>query len=467
MSKFMYYVALLLLFFAPLSAELITLEKAERIALDNNKDICTLSQLYQSAKQGRLVSISKWLPQVDLISSGYKTQIIQTVTRTRSAFISQFNLTQALFSTDRYYNVKISTLQVEQLRLLLEAKMIDVLFDVRAAYYQVVLDYQNIETNKINIEILSNLAQRMQSNFNRGTAILLNVNQSKVAIANATSSYYQAIKQLQINLDILVELLGSNPGSLELVFEEKEIPIFQIPEIATKVNQVLQIFEQSQDLIYKPDFPETEEMIMQNLFSEMEMEMWEQTALALRPDLKSKCTDLKIASTVVLKEKGTFLPEVDFEFNYGGYPTYTQFLPSSRFTNQKLNWAFGFTFSWHLFEGFGRIYQVKQARYERNARQCAYKKELQLTYEFVRKEIYSIAESVASYATAEGNVALAKQTLELADKQLDIGYITVFDYQIVVNGLIQALFIRDQARYDLIRGYYGLRHASGYDLKGM
>ena len=91
---------------------------------------------------------------------------------------------------------------------------------------------------------------------------------------------------------------------------------------------------------------------------------------------------------------------------------------------------------------------------------------MQNSYEEVREQIFDITESVANYVTAQGNVALAEQTLDLANKQLEIGYLTVFDYQIVVDGLIQALYIRDRARYDLIKGYYGLIHATGCDLKG-
>lgn len=463
---------LLLLFMPPLCGEEctlanFTLDQAERIALQNNKDICKLWQLYQSAKMGRQVSWARWLPEIDLVSTGYKTQNRQSNTGTYSSFISQYTLTQRVISSDDYYNVKISTLVVENLKLLLEALMIDVLYDVRTAFYQVVLDYQNITTAKTNVEILNRLAGRMESNYKRGTSILLNVNQSKVAVANATSAYYQAVKQLEIDLDYLVTLMGYNPGEVKLEFASKAIPIGQIPDIADKVASVMKIFEEKQEqgLIYKTEFPETEERAMKNLFSEAEIISWEKLAFCLRPDLKSKCTEWKIANEVVQKEKGTYLPKINMEINYGGYPSQAAFYPSSDLFNQKYYWAVGFRVNWLIFDGFGRNYKVRQARYERNAKCCEYKKNIQITYEEVRDQIFSISESVASYATAEGNVALAEQTLDLANKQLEIGYITIFDYQIVVDGLIQALYIRDQARFDLIKGYFGLKHASGYDLQ--
>lgn len=449
----------------PLFASELTLEQAECIALQNNQDIHTMVQLYEKSKQGRLESISKWLPVVSVISRGYKTQIKQTATNTRSAFISQFNLTQALFSTNNYYDVKISNLQVQYLKYLLDAIIIDVLYDVRTAYYKILLDFQNIDTAQTNIDLFSSLAERMQSDYNRGTSILLNVNQSKVVIANATSAYYQAIKQLNVDLDILATILGYNAGEVKIEFPNKKIPIETIPEIATKVNHVEQIFSEKKDLIYKPNFPQTEMALMQNLFSPQEIQGWEQIALCLRPELRSKCTEIQIAEKNVQKEKGTYLPNVSFEANYGGYPTYTQFDPSSGFFNQKFNWAVGFYLSWLIFDGWGRDYRINQARYERNAKKYEYCRGIQSAYEDVRRQIFLISESVANFVTSEGNVTLAEQTLDLAKKQLEIGYITIFDYQIVVDSLIQTFYIRDQARFDLIKAYYGLRHASGYDLK--
>ena len=462
---------LMTLFFSSLAAEQcalppLSLEQAEQIALQNNKDICALWQLYQSARQGKLVSLANWAPKINLFSSGYKTQNRQQATHTRSAFISQYNLLQKIISTNAYYDVKISGLVVENFKALLDALIIDVLYNVRTAYYQIILDRQNIETAKTNIQILSNLAWRMESNYKRGTSILLNVNQSKVAVANGTAAYYQAIKQLEVDLDYLVVLLGYNPGEVKVEPAQNDIPIFQIPDLSTKVDAVMKIFakKEEQGLIYKPEFPATEERMMKNIFPACETEWWERLALSLRPDLKSKCKEWKIANEVVNKEKGTFYPELNFEANYGGYPTYTQFNPSSNLFNQKYEWAVGFNLTWLLFDGFGRGFQVRQARRERNAKGCEYRKTVQITHEEVRDQIFSITESIANFVTAEGNVQLGEQTLDLANKQIETGYLTVFDYQIVVDGLIQAIYIRDQARFDLITGYYGLKHASGYDL---
>ena len=334
-----------------------TLRQAEQIALQKNKDICTLCQLYEAAKEGKYNAFSKWLPEISLSSSGYKTQNRQPNTGSRSAFISQLELVQRIVSTNTYYDLRIAGLITENAKLLLDALMIDVLYEVRATYYRIILDYQNIATAKTNIEILGQLAVRMESDYKRGTSILLNVNQSKVAIANATSIYYQAIRDLEVDIDNLANLMGYIPGQVKLEFASIEIPILQIPELSTKVQSVTQIFadKQAQGSIYKPGFVKEEESVMKNLFTHAEINNYEMTALQLRPDLKSKCKEWKIAQERVNKELGTYWPELNFEYNYGGYPTYTDFFPSSNLFNQHFYWAAGFRFPGFSTTGAGGL----------------------------------------------------------------------------------------------------------------
>ncbi|NGX57934.1 MAG: hypothetical protein K940chlam3_00835 [Chlamydiae bacterium] len=444
----------------------LTLESAERIALENNNDIKTLQQLVAKAQQGRLEAVSKWFPEVVLISSGYKTEKIQTFTGTHSAFLSQFNVTQALLSTERYFNLRISSLVVKQLRLLLDAIIIDVMYDIRQAYYRVILDYQDIATAKTNIDLFMDLAEKEQTKYKIGTSILLNVNQSTVRIANATKAYYQAIKELKVDLDYLTQVLGYDPGTLDLELAERTIPIMNIPEIASKVNRIDEVFRDrfQNGFIFKEGYPYTQEKLMRSVFTAQEIACWENTALTFRPTLRSKATDVKIAAEFVGSKWGEFLPEVNLEMNYGGYPTNMLDNPSSNFLNQKFDWAVGYRVNWLLWDSLGRDHRIKQAMHEKCAKQFEYMKGVQMAYADVRRQMFDIEESIANFVTAKSNVKLAEQTLELAQSSLEIGYINVFDYQIIIDSLIQAMNTQNEAQFDLIRGYYGLIHASGADL---
>ena len=173
---------------------------------------------------------------------------------------------------------------------------------------------------------------------------------------------------------------------------------------------------------------------------------------------------MKIAGREVSKKRGDYLPTLSFNANYGGDPTTLQSLPSSSFGNQNMQWGVGIQFNWLLFDGLGRESRLREAKHVKRAKEFQYRQERQNTYAEVRKQIFEIEESVASYVTADANVKLAEQTVTLANDQVDVGYSTIFDYQVTVDGFIQAVNSKNQARYALLKAYYALRHATGIDL---
>ncbi|MEI8300897.1 MAG: TolC family protein [Chlamydiota bacterium] len=446
----------------------LTLEQAELITLDRNNQVNSLRELYAKAKEGRLETLSKWLPQVQAMSSLYGLNKLSPVTNSKSAFLTQLSVTQALVASDRYYNVKIADLGVQQLELLLNAAIIDALFQVRTAYYQVILDMEMISAAKEKIELLTSLSKRMEDRYQIGTSILYNVNQSKVAIANATTHYYEMIKRKKIDMDAMASILGFIPGDVEIAFAKVEIPLDEIPEIKDKLNQMQALFNAQtvalNEKIFEKDYPCIEERAMKKLFTKAEIILWEEKALKYQPNLKVSETDVQIAGKEVLKRKGEYLPTLSLNVNYGGDPSTVENLPSSRFNNQTMQWGVGLQFNWLLFDGLGRERRIKQARFEKRSKEFKYRQAVQDTYADVRKQIFDIEESVANYVTADANVRLAEQTVTLANDQLGIGYATIYDYQISVDGFIQAVNNKNKARFDLLKAYYGLRHATGIDL---
>lgn len=446
----------------------LTLEQAEVIAVENNNTVNAVRELYSKAQQGRLNSISKWLPEIEAVSVMYGIQKISIDSRAKSAFETQLSLTQAIISTNKYYDVKIATLIVEQLQLLLNAAIIDALFDVRTAYYQVILDIEMIKAAKEKIDLLTMLAKRMEDRHQIGTSILYSVNQSKVAIANATTTYYEVIKRRKIDMDNMVSILGFTPGEIEVSFAKIDIPIDEITELKEKLNKMQTIFNQEKialnEKIFKGEYPLTEEKSMKQLFTISEVKSWEDKALKYQPSLKVYKNYVQIAGEEVSKRRGDYLPTLSFNVNYGGNPTTVENLPSSSLGNQHMQWGVGIQFNWLLFDGLGRERRLKEAKHVKRAKEFQYRQEMQNTYAGVRKQIFEIEESVANYVTADANVKLAEQTVTLVNDQVDVGYGTIFDYQVTVDGFIQAVNSKNQARYQLLKAYYALRHATGVDL---
>ena len=112
------------------SAWALSIQEAEEIAMENNPQIKKAEELLEKAKQGRVESFSKWLPQLSLLSQAFKVQEPLTILRVYkpSAFATQLSLTQNLFSLPFYYKVKIASLITKQFEHMLEAAKNDILY---------------------------------------------------------------------------------------------------------------------------------------------------------------------------------------------------------------------------------------------------------------------------------------------------------------------------------------------------
>ncbi|MBS0648999.1 MAG: TolC family protein [Verrucomicrobia bacterium] len=452
---------ILLLASAMCSLEALSLQEAEAIALSTNPQVRASEELVEMARQGRLDAISKWLPQLSLTSQGFKTQkpIAFLLLKKPSAFLTELSMTQTLFSTQLYYQVGISALMVEQFKRLLEAAKNDVLYQTRTLYFQVALDHKKLKTAQEHIDLLDYLADRMEGKFNIGEATAYQVNQARVAVANVTDAYYQTLKMLRSHEDELSKVLGYDPETSPFTFNQEDIDIFQIPELAEKVKAAEVIFQEEN--ILKKAFVSMESKIMDKVFTQAEFAKWSLYADSHRPDVLLSETHVKLANETIRLKRGEYWPTVSILGNYGGAPTPYFFQPSTQFNNQVFEWAVGFSVSWNLFDGTGRSRRIQKARAEARAAKFTAKKVSQAAHTDVREQLYSMQKALAQYLTSKANYKLAEQTLEQAKSQLEIGFTTIYDYLISVDGLIRAKTAQDEGRFDLLSSYYALLHASG------
>lgn len=441
----------------------LSLQEAEEIALTNNPEVRAAEELIEMARQGRLDTISRWLPQVSLLSQGFKTQqpITQLMLNKPSAFLTNISLTQAVFSQELIHKVKISRLTIDQFKKMLQGAKNDVLYQTRTLYFRVALDHHKLSTAKEHIDLLSYLAERMEGKYNIGEATAYNVNQAKVAVSNVTETYYQTARMLRSHQDELAKALGYDPEVSPFEFNQEAIDVMQIPEIAEKVDAAEKMFEKGN--IIKRMFVEAQSEMMGRLFDKAEFEKWNLAADIHRPDVLLSNTVVQIANETVKLKRGEYWPTVSILGNWGGGATPYYFTPSTQFNNQQFQWAIGFSINWTLFDGFGRSRRIEKAKAEARAVKFNAKKVYQMAHTQVREQLYAMEKALAQYITASANYRLAKQTLEQAKSQLDIGYITIYDYMISVDGLIRAKTTLDEGKFELLDSYYSLLHASGKD----
>jgi outer membrane protein len=443
-SLFLLHIGLL---FAKETKILHSSEEALRLALCHNRTVLMTRELLQKADWGVLESYTKWMPQLQAQSFYYETSIPQTpILDATSGFMTQLSLSQAVFSTKNYYGIILQKLYKQELNLIYAALINDLTYQVKSAYFRIIFDKQRIATTEERIALLSNLNREMKSRFDIGETIIYNVNQTKVALINATASYYQAEKDLKDDLDTLVRLIGYDPACLSIdVKGESE----QIPCLASKLHAA-ELKVDETELIQKNAF-----------FSQQEINYYEQLSNKQRPELYRAYTNYKIAVEEINKKRGTYLPSIDAFVNYGGEPAPWCFNAENSFFHQSMAWGAGLQLNWLLFDSFGRELSIWQLEAAAKAANFKYQDVMQKVHQEVRSQIWSIEEALTQFAFAKSNVTLAEEMVEQAKDQFQVGYINVFDFEIAVNELAEARLIRDRSSYSLLVSYYGLLQATG------
>ncbi len=461
----MKYICLVLLSSLLIASEplRLSLKDAEQLALENNKLLLDLKEQISAASSYKKEKISKWLPQLRMSYFMYQDTIENPLSGAKSNFLTHIGLTQQLFHSDTYFGIILSKYGVQLAHDLYTSAVNDVLLAVRTQYYKVLTDYHLIDAAEEHVALLNQLAQQMRDRYEIGTSIEYNVNQSMVAVSNALQTYYSARKSLKNDVDALSKVLGFTPGELEITLTENAIPLEEIPFLSSKIDRVDTLFTSNGDEgpIYTPFFPGKERSILAHLFTHPEMLSLNQKALASNPVLHKIKTEFSIAHEEVKAAYGAYAPKLSISANAGGIPDPFEFYPSSRFSNMKFDAGVGLNFSWTLFDSFGREHRVQRAKYKKNAARFRLEKEQQEVIQDVRAQIHSLEESMAQFTSARSNDTLATQTLYQSKEQLEVGYIDIFDYQIAVNGLIQAKTAAIEAEFDVIKAYYGLLHATG------
>ena len=426
------------------SKEIKTLQTSEeslKIALCHNKTVLLTKELLRKASYGVLESYTKWLPQLEAQSVAYQTEIPQKpILDSKTGFASQLSLSQAVLSTDRYYGVILQNLYKQELNIVYAALINDITFYIKSAYYKVVLDQQKIITTTERVKLLTDLHKEMQSRYAIGETIIYNVNQSKVALVNATASYYEAIRDLKTDTDQLAYLMGFDPACIEVKVRGG---VEKVPCLESKMA-----------LAEDPG-------LNQKFFSEEEIRYYEDLSNKERPEIFKAYNSYKIAVEEINKKKGSYFPSIDLYMNYGAYPAPWTFNARDSFANQSMTWGAGLQLNWLLFDSFGRELSIWKLQAEAKAQNLRYQDILQKVHREVRHQIWNIEEALTQYVYARSNVLLAEEMVEQALDQFKVGYINIFDYEISINELAEARLIRDKASYNLLVSYYGLLQATG------
>jgi outer membrane protein TolC len=464
---------------APLFAELhlkeLTLNGAEEIALEYNKSLLIAQEGTYQAKERKSQAISRWFPAIDYRAEYRdisKKELFFNVFALTPQFLmhegysSILQLSQPIFSTDLFFNLKAKNFEEEVYSFSQATTKNELLLAVRDRYYEVMLYEKALDIERENIDYLSFALTQEQGRLEAGSSTPFEVNQSKVSVANAISTYYATLRKLKNARNSLILTLGIDPLlEPEIALKEKTMPIDSIPELALKLQELDEIYHYRSDtfpttLDFSRHIEKLENARKLTLFTEKEVAHYLELALSLRPDLQARKFQVNVANQEVNSKLGTYLPQVS------GYLRYSyndiQMGPTP-FAHQEYNLSGGLVLTWNLFDSLLREHKVREARSVRSSAQISYDKEWQRIEVEIRNGLYQLEEAMLFFLSATQAVFVAEQAREQAQDKLRFGRIAPLEYRDSVNQLAQARNQKNQASFDLIAAYYEVRYATGID----
>lgn len=425
----------------------LSLNEAEEIALECNKEFRIAQEETTQSHERKLQAVSKWLPAVDYYAEVRQSQLNELTINvydlefpfTKRAYASILELNQPIFSTDLIFNLKSKSLLNQASSSAEEQTKNWLLYAVRKHYYAVLLFEKAVEIQQENIDYLSYALEIEEGRREAGDATSLEVHQSKVAVANAISIYYTALRNAKTARNALVLALGINPLlEREMALEEKIFPLRSMPLFALKEAQ----FEKESRVSFYPE----------------EIEEYVQEGLACRPDLEEARLKWQVTKQSLNAKQGTYLPTIE---SYVRYSYNDNQLGSKPFGSEPYRWVGGISLKWNLFDSFHREHEIKEARAGQRAAYIGYTQEKDRVEVEIRDTLYRFEEALLSYLSSSDAVSLAEQAREQAQEKLRYGKIAPLEYRDCVNALAQAKNQCNQASFDLMTTYYQLLFATG------
>ena len=463
--------------FGDLPLSNLSLNDAEVIAREYNKQLLIAKEGTVQAKERKLQAISLWLPSLHYKGSFTdveKKELFLNVfdpltpfTPSHRGYSSILEIAQPVFSSDLLFNLKSKQIEQEAVQYEQATTLNELLLAVRKSYYAVVVLESSLLIERENIDYLSYALTQEQKKLEAGNSTTLEVNQSKVAVANAISLYYSTLKDLKNRRNALVLTLGIDPLlEPQINLSQHQVPLQSIPEIALKMQEIEKKYHYlnsslptTNDFLYHIDSIEKARSLI--LFSEKELLDYLELALDHRPDLRKSKLQIGIAEQNLKEKQGHYLPKVEGYARYSyndGYPGATPY------GSENYNWSGGLVLTWNLFDSLLREHEIKEARSKRQSYRINYDKNYQKIEVEIRNGLYQLEETMMAYLSSSQAVFLAEQARGQAADKLAFGRIAPLEYRDSVNLLLQARNGQNRASFDLIDAYYQLRYSTGLDV---
>ncbi len=425
----------------------LSLPEAEQRALESSPAI-RLGDLQSEQNDAQYAqALLSWFPEVTFGSMAailQKPQKISHLQKQKHLFSNQFTLTQPIFSSDLFGNLKLSRLIKEGGAVGKEIAISETLYAVRTQYIQYGMKNQELALENVKLGYLQQAYQDETIRLKTGRSTQLQVAKAKAAISIEMSKQMNAQKESNKARHELALLLHFPPQ------EEAGLKIDPLPSVDD-----YPLLKEKQRLLQN-NLLEGKEG---SLFNEEEINNLIAQARANRPELKKMRLYVQAADAKRGQSRTQYLPEVSAFVDYGYYQPV-----NGQFFRQRNDWAGGVQLSWSLFDSLKREMKSKESVAFRKAALVAYEFENDKLEMTIRQDVQDIEEALFLYQNSQENLYLAQQTLEEAEVQFGAGGLNDLQLQDTKKFLSESEFLQTQAQVALLQKYYQLEHDVNLDL---
>lgn len=392
---------------------LLSLQQAENIAICNNYQINASLHRLEQGYYGYKASRAFFKPQMNFASSVDFAQ-------DERGLDAVLRMTQPLFDKVAYYQLKESQIQWEILKLEVQQQMCDILFEVRNAYYTILLNQAHLAVDQVVLQLWEEEVKRQERLLELGAAIPFELNQTRLQLKSAWSDYYDSQGDIKSSQIKLLTLLGLAPNtSFNLV--EKDIPL--------------------------PSFD----------WKNCQIEQWKQWATQYRPQLKQEQFLYLLSQNKVSQTKAERLPTVSFYANAGN-----RYI-NNGFTGQSYVGT-GVNIDWALYDPSNKP-RIRQAEEGRKEAASHYYQVALETDSIIYTLLNELDKTYLAFQNAQEGADLADQGIKMAIRKHQLGMMSSFEFRDAIKTLHEAQQQVNHAKFDLHLAYDRLIQETGLDLK--
>ncbi|WP_236645402.1 TolC family outer membrane protein [Aidingimonas lacisalsi] len=410
------------------AADLLTIT---RDALANNATLASARSSYSGVESGRDVERGDLLPQLNASaeaannrtyngqtgsSQGTGTGSSAGVEDDYNSVSASLEATQALFDATAWHELERAEEEIEQQAHSLEATRQQLLYDVAAAYFDILRAHDILEAREAQETAIERQLEQAREQFDVGLIAITDVDEAEASYDQARADRIAAENDLQVSFEALERLTGQRYNTIDGLGDE--LPI-ESPQPGNRDD-------------------------------------WVELAMEHNPSLLMAEAGVDVARSVVDVSQAGRLPTLEAFASYQYSDTDSEFQQEYNSSGQ-----FGVRASMPLYTGGTTSAGIEQSTYELESTQYDAEAQRRDTIQQVRSLFTQVSNDVESVEARRQAIESNESALEATRSGYEVGTRNIVDVLNAEQNLYDAIANHAEARYDYVIDLLELRQQSG------